>query len=136
MKRYLLPALAAGLVGLSGCGGGPSPVPVSGKFVYDDGQPATELVGSGVIFDDGKASATGEIQADATFTLSFGGKDDGAIPGTYKVTISQFEPGQGEKRPPRAIPPEYNDPDKTPLGATVAAGSNDLTLTVPRFKKR
>lgn len=125
------------LAALAGCGGGVKPVPVTGTIVYEDNTPAADLAGGSVVFDDGKVSAGGEIREGGKFTLSFAGDEDGAVPGNYKVAVMPNENfGQDEKRPPSPIAGDYCDIATTPLTATVAAGDNDLTLTVKRAKKR
>jgi hypothetical protein len=95
----------------------------------DDGQPAKELAGFTVTFTSqalGK-SAIGTIQPDGTFRLMSTKKDDGAFPGVYKVIVSQPhpEPERPERRKP-VVDLVYEDPDRSPLEATVEAKTNDL----------
>lgn len=127
-------ALAAALAVAAGCG--PGTVPVTGQVVYEDGQAAADLAGGSVVFDNGKVSSTGLIGSDGRFALSFTGQGDGALPGEYKVSVSPPDPAveEGKPRPPRPIPAEYSDPERTPLTASVGAKTNDLTITVPRRK--
>src|SRR5262249_12935685 len=91
LQTALLAVVAAGLA--AGCGG-PHPYPVSGQVVYDDGEVATDLVGSDVIFtsDELKVSSSGEIDGNGRYTLTMKRKEDGALPGRYKVVIVPPDP--------------------------------------------
>jgi hypothetical protein len=133
----LLAALAAGVA--AGCGG-PRPYPVSGQAVYDDGQVASDLEGSDVIFtsDELKVSSSGEIDANGRYTLTMRRHGDGALPGKYKVVIVPPDPRGGDdpkfKTRKLALPKKYTDPTKTDLSATVEAKANDITLTITRAR--
>jgi hypothetical protein len=92
-RRGLLLGLAAVIAFVAaGCAGPNDAYPVKGTVLLD-GQPATELAGGTVTFDSAELhkSASGEIQADGTYQLSSLTKNDGAIPGTYQVTVSPPE---------------------------------------------
>lgn len=122
-----------------GCSAGP--VRVAGKVVYDDGQPATDLSGGSVQFTamDSQNSSSGDIQPDGSFVLSWRGRGDGAMPGTYKVAIQPLDPGwEGEtvRRQKSPIPPEYSYHDRTPLTVAIERRTSDLVLTVPRNKPK
>jgi hypothetical protein len=123
------------LAGLAGCGSGT--YPVSGRLEYDDGQPITELAGSSVTFTSEKlgVEARGELQQDGSFRLGTKRTNDGAPPGTYKVIVTQPHPAP--ERPVTGRPVvdlAYEDPETTPLEATVEAKSNDFTFKLKRLK--
>lgn len=130
MRGCCLVSLAA--AGL-GCGAN-KPVPVAGKVTLD-GQP---LADAGVVFtpEGGGRPAYGNTEADGSFRLI-----DGALPGTYTVTITWDGPApvlvregdvnlsreeiltrvqvEAEKRSKLAktsrVPAVYGDPSRTPL---------------------
>ncbi|GIX00313.1 MAG: hypothetical protein KatS3mg111_3645 [Pirellulaceae bacterium] len=73
---------------LVGCGsGGPDPVPVSGKVLYQ-GKPVADATVT-FLSTSGGRSASGKTAADGTFTLTTNKTGDGAVPGDYIVTISK-----------------------------------------------
>jgi hypothetical protein len=79
--------LAAGL--LSGCNASSDTVPVTGK-VTKGGQP---IAGADITFiptaKEGKPAA-GTTDASGVYTLTTSVHGDGALPGSYKVTITKF----------------------------------------------
>jgi hypothetical protein len=117
------------LLTLSGCGG---KYRVKGKLVYEDGgQPVTELAGFTVTFSSQELglSAQGEIQPDGSFTLA-------APPGYYKVVIAQNHPMPGRPdRSPPVVELYYEDPDKTPLDATVERNKTEFTFPLKRLER-
>jgi hypothetical protein len=113
---------------------------VATQVVYDDGQVATDLAGSDVIFtsDELKVSSSGEIDGNGRYALTMKRQGDGALPGKYKVVIVPPDP-RGADDPRRKmrtlqLPKKYADPTKTDLSATVEAKTNDITLTITRTK--
>jgi hypothetical protein len=72
----------------SGCKQTPRVVPVAGKVLYN-GKPLP--FGSVMFQPDQGQAAVGDIQADGSFKLSSYGPDDGAVPGTHKVSVSCYE---------------------------------------------
>lgn len=130
----LLPALAA-----LGCGGANT---VKGRVLLD-GQP---VAGATVLFmpdPDGQGRpATGTTDSDGYFYLTTYRRDDGALPGTYRIVVSKTEVGTvppnedhaskerahdylarhaGRKRAKPLIPAIYSDAAKTPLRCTLPA---------------
>ena len=115
-----------------GCGGGPKEVPVfpvSGKVLFK-GKPA---VGAQVVFQplDGTTDGTRPnaiVDKDGAFKLTTRAKDDGAPAGEYKVLVvwrvSEGDPDSGRTR--NVLPEKFNNPDQTPLKATVQANPNEL----------
>jgi hypothetical protein len=74
------------------------------------------------------------------FRLSHFRGGDGAVPGTYKVTLARpiGPPLDVTKVPPLLPPREYERPDKTPLTQTVPEGGGttdiDVALQPPKTK--
>jgi hypothetical protein len=137
LRPWLVITLAGlALAGLAGCRGGT--YPVSGRLEYDDGEPIQgALTGCTITFTSEKlgVEARGEIQDDGSFRLGTRGANDGAPPGTYKVIVAQPHPApeRPEKRRP-VVDLAYEDPDKTPLEATVEPKSNEFTFKLNRLK--
>ena len=89
------------LVALIGCG--EKPVATQGVLTVD-GKP---LAGAIVMFSPDEAagkSATGTTDAAGKFRLTTATLNDGALPGSYKVTVTHSEPIK--------VPPEIKDPDE------------------------
>jgi hypothetical protein len=148
-----LVAHAAVLGVLVGCGGSgaelPATSPVSGTVLLD-GKP---LEGAAVRFyreDKVDRPAIGVTGSDGKFKLTTFNTNDGAQPGTYKVTVTKAESGSGAPAEPvfydasstdpamfempetkieNLIPTAYASPNSTPLKQTVTeAGPNEFTL--------
>lgn len=111
--------------------------PVSGKVVYTDGSPATDLVGHTVSFDcvEHQVGASGEIQADGTFRLGTFTDNDGAMTGTHRVAISPPLPPVDAPAPLLLIDKKYGDMATSGLEVEIKPGANEITLTVERKKK-
>jgi hypothetical protein len=129
--------LALLVLSLASCKGG-GKYPVRGQLQWEDGRPLTELAGFEVTFSSqelGK-SARGTIQDDGTFELGTERDKDGALPGEYIVTLTQPhpEPERPEKRRP-IIDLDYENPDLTPLRATVKPESNHFTFQLKPIKR-
>jgi len=136
MKKLLPIIFLLFLAGFfSGCG--PSKVQVSGKVVWKDGKPATELANGQIIFDckETLTSARGVIQADGTFKINTEGPKDGVMPGLYNIAIVEHRPAsEGSTRlPPQHLPDKYYSFDTSGLTYTVAPGINETTFTLERF---
>ena len=131
LYRTLLPSLLT-LV-LVGCGG-PRPYPVSGKIVFGDGTPATDLADFIISMDsvDRPEGATGIVQPDGTFKVGTQDNEDGALPGKYRVVLIPPDPPLDQPAPKRIIPPKYGSADTSGLEVEVLAQTNDITLTVER----
>jgi hypothetical protein len=136
-SRGLLIGLAAAIAFVAtGCAGPNDAYPVKGTVLLD-GQPATELAGGTVTFDSAELhkSASGEIQADGTYRLGSLKKDDGAIPGTYQVTVSPPETApSGERgKPPSGVKSAAFVEPKN-LEVTVERKTNDIAIQLERRK--
>jgi hypothetical protein len=111
MRRVSLGGAALALLFLSasGCGGRYTPVAINGVVTLD-GKPVEGASVSFLIVGEEKEGrpATGVTDATGTFHLSTMGKDDGALPGNYKVVIAKWVP----------LKPDVKIPDfpKTPEG--------------------
>ena len=132
MRRWTLVLFLGLLTLLPGCGlgGGGEPerirssvVPVSGKLLQPDGRP---VANGWVIFhpkDPPGNEANAATEADGTFHLSTFGKEDGAVPGRYVVTVEKHP----KARTNPAIPKSYSSATTSPLTVEVKKdGSNDL----------
>jgi hypothetical protein len=113
--RYSLAAMGvAALVGAAGCAGEgegasdrPQTVPVTGSVTYN-GQPVD---GATVTFSPdvpimelaSKHGAFGTTDAEGKFTLKTFEDGDGAVPGTYRVSIAKYD------RPVSAVDPNFNE---------------------------
>ena len=130
------------LVACLGCGGRAQ---VHGKVVFSDGSPLTYGT---VNFTSGETICKGQIEKDGTFKMRTFKPGDGVPPGTYKVYITdtlQFEEaGTVEQKlgddvvetqvlgqASNTIPPEYSNPDQSPIPQVTVKGSiKDLVLTI------
>ncbi|MFQ3594464.1 MAG: hypothetical protein SNJ82_14910 [Gemmataceae bacterium] len=138
--------LLVGMVGgisLSGCSGGEEPCfPVSGIVVYEDDQPALELVNGSVTFipqrQGGSPVASGSIGADARFRLSTRRPNDGAVAGTHKVDIQLPDYDALDSDARVRQPPKVRLDPKTleKLTATVEPRSNDLKIQLKRLSSK
>src|SRR5262249_17495889 len=79
-------------------------------------------------------SASGEIQADGTYRLGSLKKNDGAVPGTYQVTVSPPETtAAGERgggRRPAPSPVLFEGPENPEV--TVEPRANDIPIHLRR----
>lgn len=137
--RVVLSVLALLALVSGGCGSdNPETFKVNGKVTYN-GQPVT----SGVVQllpEGGGNSAIGNLQPDGTFQLTTFRKDDGACPGTYKVTVQAMPepdsedpmaglPGMelgGTGKPP--VPVKYENAETSDLKVNINQGENTLEL--------
>jgi hypothetical protein len=135
-RGLLLGVTAVAAFVAAGCAGGVnSPHPVKGT-VYLDGQPAKELAGGTVTFNSTELhkSASGEIQADGTYRLGSLKQNDGAIPGTYQVTVSPPETtaagerGDGRRAAPNPV--RFEGPEDQEV--TVEPRANDIPIHLRR----
>jgi hypothetical protein len=127
--------LALVLLLFVGCQGGK--YPVRGELRWEDGQPLKELAGFTVTFSSqqlGKSSR-GTIKDDGTFELGTDAEADGVLPGQYVVTVTQPHamPDRPEKRKP-LVDLAYENPERTPLKATVKEESNHFTFQLKAIK--
>lgn len=95
------------VLGSSGCGGKSNTVKVKGVITLE-GAP---LDGATVNFVNtgGGKDAFGVSDSEGNFELTTFKTGDGAVPGTYKVTV-ELKPTRQE-RPPSMLPMDKNDPE-------------------------
>ncbi len=144
MRRFHILAAACGALSLlAGCSGEPSDpfsyVKVSGKVAYDDGSlvkvpdmllifhPLTSPIDPKTCPHSGMTLvnvATGEFLSVTTWRPG-----DGVVHGKHKVTLSR---ARHKPLPADQVPPEYFDPQKTPLEVDTDHWSGVLTVRKPR----
>jgi hypothetical protein len=118
--RILLCVLSLSLLTL-GCNN-PN-IKFSGKVTFPDGQPLTTGL---VCFSTSAFMASGELQADGTYSLGSLSENDGIPPGKYKVYVQgAVEEINGKTTP--LIDPKFTASGSTPLEYEVAKGVS------PRF---
>jgi len=115
---FCVTLLAAGLAAVSGCGPKhPETIPVNGSVALD-GKP---VEGAAVVFtpEEGKM-ATGTTDASGRFQLSTFQLDDGALPGTHRVTVAKtrVDPADPEKVV-FLVPKKYGNPATSGLTCDV-----------------
>jgi hypothetical protein len=110
----------------------PKTYPVTGQVTYR-GQAVT----SGIVLLTPESSghaATGNLEKDGSFRLTTFRKDDGAVPGKYRVAVQVF-PAEGAglpgaefagKKP--TVPQKYMSAASSDLIAEIKAGENNLDL--------
>jgi hypothetical protein len=140
-QRILNPAVVMLLLGL-GCGEQrPTLYPVAGIAKFSDGQPVRLGLVEFIPTTSGP-TARGQLTSDGEFKLRTYAPDDGALPGAYRVVITQAVPAPIErvKTPPdhlahgsTIVPRRYGAIESTPLTATVEAKQlNRVELVVER----
>jgi hypothetical protein len=121
---------------VAGCGPKVALYPVSGTVEFRG-----ELLNTGVVafhHDDGVSPiAKGDIQSNGNFSLETFKPGDGAVAGTYAVTVTAMIPGHGiegqdaDYRPPKPLVPiKYMRLLETPLKATVEEKENLIKLSL------
>jgi hypothetical protein len=112
----------------------PTAVEAKGKVLLPDGRP---LSGGRVTLNPQAATeveAFGDVNPDGTFTLTTYKPGDGAVPGTYVVTVSPFNYRSKTGNPTKIanaaqIPARYGDAAHSGLKVTINPdGGNDLSL--------
>ena len=141
--------LLAGLgAALSAAGCGVKAVPTKGVLTVA-GKPLAKATVMFVPEDPTGTTATGMTDAGGAFELTTFKSNDGALPGTYKVTILHSEPVElppglktpeevmaAESKAPRqasTIPEQYTRPDQTPLKHRVPQ-DGDAKIDIPAAK--
>lgn len=119
--------LAFAVLSLVGCGDGrPSRVPVSGRVMID-GQP---LKYGHIRFmpEEGRPSS-GRLNSEGRFTLSCFEKEDGALLGTHRITVTAGEYVSDTKTIWHA-PKKYTDPDASGLTQVISGPTDDLVINL------
>jgi hypothetical protein len=110
----------------------PDMVPASGTVTYQ-GQP---VANANVTFHSDTQGGFGLTDAQGRFQLQSISPDDGALPGTYpvsiikmEVTAPKFDEGHPQYVPPPPpkylVPKKYSDPRTSGLSATVERGKEN-----------
>ena len=107
----------------------PKVYPVKGKVLLANGAP----VSGGIITFHPKttigAEAWGEIGPDGSFQLTTLAKNDGALPGSYTVSVNPFfKDGQPSVKPVSPVPPKFASPETSDLTVEVEAKDNELRI--------
>lgn len=130
-----------GLPVVSGCGDSAGPYPVQGKVVFENGQPAKELAGYGIMFESAeeingrKVSGSGVVDAEGNFTVGTLKADDGAMVGRYYVAITPPIP-EGDAPPPKQIiQTRYSRFETSGLEVVIEAKTNLPELRVQRVSR-
>lgn len=140
--QWMLALPISAAVFFGGCSGASAPdtIKVQGK-VTCQGQPLTEGTVSFVPVEPAEGhpsrAATGIIQPDGTYQLATFGENDGAVPGTYQVTVVSITSGPTLEEPglPEvwAIPKKYGNAVQSGLTATIppdAGGPLELNFAL------
>ena len=136
--RYLLVCLLVGMLSsLSGCGNGmPQTVKVTGKVTFDGKAPP----GPGIVYFlpmEAAAGlplrpATGDFGADGFYRTTTFEKDDGVMPGKYKMYIEcwEQEPNMEGKAVKSHVPKKYQSAETAgfELDVTKATKAKELNL--------
>jgi hypothetical protein len=135
--------LAVSIAVLTGCSSDadkrPKRVPVTGTITYN-GKPLANAAIAFVPFGAGANAATGTTNASGNFILTTFKTDDGAIPGTYGISIAAviddnrnpdgtqiYSDEDPRWKPPKSsIPVRYSNPKKSELTAEVVAGKPNV----------
>jgi hypothetical protein len=126
--------LAAGLVGVIGCGGRTTHQ-VSGKVQYTDGSPISggarviRLEPTSDTTAEIRKVASGVIEQDGSFELFTQRPGDGVIAGKYKVTFTVMDKPMGGKS---LIPLKYTTEDQTPFELVVDDDKTGLTYELEK----
>jgi hypothetical protein len=114
-----------------GCAGGKGSgtVPVTGKVTLN-GAPA-EGVAVSFISDGGGPSAVGVTDESGQYSLTTTAKDDGAMPGRYRVTLAKYQGSDSATAQSGEVHADYDITNEYPAGydesaAALAAPSKNL----------
>jgi len=133
------------VLGLVGCGpSGPSTVPVKGTLTID-GQPADNVSITLSPLDSKLPTASGQVKNGA-FQLFTGSQGKpGAVPGKYKVVLSQMQTASPEElkamyvkgggpppSPKRSFAEKYTQASTSDKEVEVKSGPNDLKIDVAK----
>ena len=129
----ILTALLTVTALLSGCSDGkPKRTPVSGRILFEGlEQPAEGVIYFAPVSGELKRPGFGKFDSTGRYSVtSFGReKQDGLLPGTYKVYVEAFKslPTPENPNPPSYVPAIYQSAEKTPLELVVPPGGNKIT---------
>jgi len=153
-SSLLIAGIMGTFLGCEGGGGGPATAKVSGT-VTSQGKPVAEAIVTFVPKSPGARAAVGTTDASGRFTLTTLKLGDGAMVGSYGVTVTKVSrptglPAEGGEIPPEAqaaakkaqedakksggtdeggkdlLPTKFRSPDTSGLTAEVKSGRNDF----------
>lgn len=132
---------------VSGCDNGPVVAPVQG-IVKLDGKPLR--TGTIMFYPEQGRPAVANISEDGHYELQTYQPGDGALLGSYRVTVEAFETKNAPPAPKSLedeaamatqtvqepvtrslVPEEYGDKATTPLKATVEDNNNEINFEIP-----
>ena len=114
-------------LGIVGCGDGrPARVPVAGQVLID-GKPLTRGIVK-FVSASGRP-AIGDLDAEGRFRLSCYEPNDGAIPGSYKVSVTSAE-GLGPDATRWYAPKKYSDYRTSGLAEEIKGPVDNLTIKI------
>lgn len=136
-----VPAAVLSLSLLAGCGGGaedaPDTFPVTGK-VTQGGKPLAD-VKVDFVPSGGGLPSSGVTNAEGVYVLSRHTGDEGAIPGTYRVVLSEGtapdmsayqNPGEGPPAKESKIPEKWQSKETSPKSVEVKNEPNVVDIDV------
>ncbi|MBR5711098.1 MAG: hypothetical protein IKX40_10100 [Thermoguttaceae bacterium] len=132
-QSLILIALLTFAAVVSGCSDGkPKRTPVSGRVIFDGlEQPAEGVIYFAPVSGELKRPGFAKFDSSGYYSVtSFGReKQDGLLPGTYKVYVEAFKsvPTPENPNPPSYVPSTYQSADKTPLELVVPPGGKKIT---------
>jgi hypothetical protein len=128
-----------GVLPLSGCVG-PRTLPLSKTYpvngrVLKQGEPVRYAMLHLDPLDGGGAEADAMTGEDGTFelrTFANDGRNDGGVPGHYRVTLANYDPNSAvARRLPKGARPTPISQEDTGVTVQIREGDNDLTIVVP-----
>jgi hypothetical protein len=145
LRSVVVPLAAVALLAVSGCGGGPKLVKISGTVKYNDGTPVPgnevgyaviafvpEVSGKDPETGEIRKGATGPIQANGRFAMTTFRPEDGVIPGKYKVVICVAKDNADPES--HLIAEKYFSKGTTDLEQTVDKAASDLEFKVEKIR--
>lgn len=133
MRIRSLPSILAGLICCVACWGcGPAAqgnlpdlIPVKGKVTYK-GKPLTK--GRIKFEPDGYGRpASGQLQADGTYTLGTKVEGDGVVAGDHRISLSDLDKGLARDRTFK----KFTSPNTSQLTATVDKDHTEFNFDLP-----
>jgi hypothetical protein len=128
-SRYTWLVFASTLSAALGCGRpGTGPTAATRGVVRYKGEPATEV--RVILTPASGRPAIGETNAQGNFVLTTFKRDDGAVPGLHKATISDKKRNwlqePGKDHPASRFPEKYQNAAKTPWSCEIKAGEENV----------
>ena len=122
-----------------GCGNSAGTYPVTGRVALSGDLPLVDATVTFKPTDGGsQARPRGQTDENGQFELRLDEKSNGALPGTYQVTINEALGDDLDARPQPKIHARYSSFEKSGLQFTVEQGGNhfDIQVEPPVARKR